>query len=78
MCRVWCGSGGSSWCGLCGLMWPWRRWRARKGLLGVELHIVVKGLERLVGESVGELLVDLLSNDCVSLRTQRKTGATAC
>jgi hypothetical protein len=43
------------------------RW-AWKCLRGVELHVVVEVLERFMGKTVGELLVDLLSNDCVSFR----------
>jgi len=43
-----------------------RGWWARKGLLGIELHIIVEVLEGLVWEAIGELFVNLLSNDCVS------------
>ncbi len=47
---------------------PRRRGRAREaGLVTrIKLDVVIEGLERIRGESVGILFEDFLSNDCVS------------
>ena len=55
-----------------------RSWRGRwagKCLLSAVLHIIVEVLKGIVWESAGILLVDLLSNDCVSLRDAAMDGA---
>ena len=49
----------------------WRRRRAWEGLLGVVLGIVLEALWELVvllRQAIGELVVDILINDCVSPR----------
>lgn len=52
-----------------------RRRGARKGVCCVELDEAVEVLELVVRERRGELLIDLLSNACVSLLSRRNKCA---
>jgi hypothetical protein len=48
-----------------------RRRRRMEGLLGWELLITLEVLESLVRNGIWKLLIDLLSNDCVSFSQAR-------
>ena len=49
-----------------------RRGWAREGLAGIELLDIVEVLELLGRQAAGELVEDLLSNDCVSSVSRRR------